>query len=89
MLKEAALATMGDGERLKIVMLNVILEFRMKYGTYTVMDVKTSHILTFHLVHINFAVSSDGMKKYGCRSILHESNDHNVSIVALRSDRNT
>ena len=58
-----------------------------KYGTYSLMDEATVHIIDFSLVQVSEASSSSAMENEGCQRSLNKFMDQNVKIRSLATDR--
>ena len=60
-----------------------------KYGTYSLMDEATEHIIDFSLVQVSEVSSSNAMENEGCQRSLNKVMDQNVKIRSLATDRHT
>ena len=60
-----------------------------KYGTYSLIDEATGHIIDFSFVQVSEVSSSNAMEYEGCQRSLSKVMDQNVKIRSLATDRNT
>ena len=60
-----------------------------EYGTYSLMDEATGHIIDFSLVQVSEVSSSNAMENEGCQRSLKKVMNQNVKIRSLATDRHT
>ena len=60
-----------------------------KYGTYSLMNEATGHIIDFSLVQVFEVSSSNAMENEGCQRSLNKVMGQNVKIRSLATDRHT
>ena len=60
-----------------------------KYGTYTLMDEKTSLIIEFSIVQVTEVTSSNAMEYEGCKRTLNSIITKKVPLRCLTTDRHT
>ena len=61
--------------------------YHSKYGTYTLMDSQSGHILDFHISHVRVAGNSQRMELDGFKRVVDRLQEYGIKIGSITMDR--
>ena len=61
--------------------------YSAKYGTYSVINSGTGHILDFHVSHVRLAGNSSEMELHGLKRVLGRLDENGITVNSLTTDR--